>query len=199
MKILNLYAGIGGNRKLWGDDVEVTAIEYNEEIANIYKAFYPNDTVIIGDAHEYLAKHYAEFDFIWSSPPCQSHSKIRMMASKRGDYDAIMPNMNLYSEILFLQHYAKCKWVVENVIPYYKPIIEPTVKLDRHLFWSNFDIPFAEFEKPDVKHNKVTGQTERYGINIKGFKTKHRKDQIIRNCVNPSLGKYILDCALIIE
>lgn len=27
MKILNLYAGIGGNRKLWGDDHEVTVVE----------------------------------------------------------------------------------------------------------------------------------------------------------------------------
>ena len=35
-KVLNLFAGIGGNRKHW-KDVEVTAIEYNEEIANVYK------------------------------------------------------------------------------------------------------------------------------------------------------------------
>ena len=27
MKILNLYAGIGGNRKLWGDEHEVVAVE----------------------------------------------------------------------------------------------------------------------------------------------------------------------------
>lgn len=26
IKILNLYAGIGGNRKLWDGDIEVTAI-----------------------------------------------------------------------------------------------------------------------------------------------------------------------------
>lgn len=50
MKILNLYAGIGGNRKLW-TDCEVTAVEYNEEIAGIYKEFFPRDTVVIGDAH----------------------------------------------------------------------------------------------------------------------------------------------------
>ena len=33
MKVLNLYAGIGGNRKLW-KDVEVTAVENNKEIAH---------------------------------------------------------------------------------------------------------------------------------------------------------------------
>ena len=95
-KVLNLFAGIGGNRKHW-KDVEVTAIEYNEEIANVYKQLHPNDNVIVADAHEYLAKHWREFDFIWSSPPCQSHSKVRMMASKGGSYDAVMPDMALVS------------------------------------------------------------------------------------------------------
>ena len=32
MKVLNLYAGIGGNRKLWPDYCKVTAIENNKEI-----------------------------------------------------------------------------------------------------------------------------------------------------------------------
>ena len=43
MRILNLYAGIGGNRKLWGDEHEVTAVEYDSEIAGIYQDFFPND------------------------------------------------------------------------------------------------------------------------------------------------------------
>ena len=77
MKILNLYAGIGGNRKLWGNDHEITAIELRPEIAAIYQDFFPNDHVIVGDAHLYLLEHYREFDFIWSSPPCQTHSRIR--------------------------------------------------------------------------------------------------------------------------
>jgi len=50
MKILNLYAGIGGNRKLWGDEHEVTAVEFEPYIAEAYKKMYPNDTVIIADA-----------------------------------------------------------------------------------------------------------------------------------------------------
>jgi len=71
MKVLNLYAGIGGNRKLW-EDVDVTAVELNPDIAKIYQDFFPNDKVIVADAHKYLLKHYKEFDFIWSSPPCQT-------------------------------------------------------------------------------------------------------------------------------
>lgn len=38
MKILNLYAGIGGNRKLWGDDHEITAVEIESKIASIPKS-----------------------------------------------------------------------------------------------------------------------------------------------------------------
>ena len=43
MKILNLYAGIGGNRKLWGNNHEIVAVENDINIAKIYKDFYPND------------------------------------------------------------------------------------------------------------------------------------------------------------
>jgi DNA (cytosine-5)-methyltransferase 1 len=191
VKILNLYAGIGGNRKLW-ENVEVTAVEHSQEIADVYKSFFPDDTIIIDDAHEYLAKNYMNFDFIWSSPPCQSHSKVRMMASKGGSYDAIMPDMNLWAEIIFLQHFAtKQKWVIENVKPYYEPFVEPTAKLGRHLIWSNFDIPEIKI-KDGLTHNE-RGMHHKGYFDLSGFKLKHRKDQIIRNSVNPEVGKYILN------
>ena len=74
MKILNLYAGIGGNRKLWGDEHDITAVELDESIAKIYQDFFPNDTILIEDAHDYLLQNFKEFDFIWSSPPCPTHS-----------------------------------------------------------------------------------------------------------------------------
>ena len=157
IKILNLHAGIGGNRKGWiGKDVEVTAVEHNSEIANVYQKFFPQDKVIIADAGDYLAKHYAEFDFIWASPSCTTHSKVRMMASKAGSYDAKLPNMELYSIIIFLQHFFKGKWIVENVKPYYNPLIQPTAKLGRHLIWSNFEFEEKEFKDSHIKHNKVT-------------------------------------------
>ena len=104
--------------------------------------------------------------------------------------------MTLYSMITWLKHFCKDKsWIVENVVPYYEPLVKPTVKLDRHLIWSNFEIPFIELEKPEVKHNQVSGKTERYGISLDGIKMKHRKDQIIRNCVNPEMGLHILNCS----
>jgi DNA (cytosine-5)-methyltransferase 1 len=79
MKILNLYAGIGGNRKLWGNDDEITAVEFDEQIARIYQDNFPNDKVVIGDAHQYLLEHFREFDFIWASPPCPTHSRARKL------------------------------------------------------------------------------------------------------------------------
>ena len=136
MKILNLYSGIGGNRKLWGDEHEVVAIENNEEIARAYKTFFPNDKVIVDDAHQYLLDNFKEFDFIWSSPPCQSHSRTNNFLHAQGVVR--YPDMQLYEEIIFLRQWGKnIKWVVENVVGYYKPLIEAK-KVGRHLFWANF-------------------------------------------------------------
>jgi DNA (cytosine-5)-methyltransferase 1 len=192
-KILNLYAGIGGNRKKW-ENVQVTAIEYDAEIAGVYKDFFPDDIVIVDDAHKYLEKHYKEFDFIWSSPPCQSHSKVRMMASKGGSYPPVMPDLTLYSEIIFLQHFAECLWIIENVKPYYQPLIPNTQKLGRHYIWSNFNIPHKEMSD-GLSHNE-RGMSHKGFFDLRKYKMHQRKDQIIRNSVNPDLGQYVFDCAM---
>lgn len=195
MKILNLYAGIGGNRALWGEEHEITAVEYNADIAAVYKDRFPNDTVIVADAHEYLLKNYKEFDFIWASPPCQSHSRILDSQYTRENYNPKYPDMKLWQEIIFLQgHQRDKKWVVENVIPYYQPLVKPTVELSRHLFWSNFNIPYCYFEdKTVIKY--VKGNDGLYGISLDKYKIDNKR-QILRNMVNPELGKYILDRAM---
>lgn len=144
MKVLNLYAGVGGNRKHW-TDCDVVAVESNEKIAAVYARQHPQDTVVIGDAHEYLREHYAEFDFIWSSPPCQTHSK---MAKATRHKNRKFPDMTLYEEILFLQHFYKGMWVVENVVPFYEPLIAPTSQVGRHVFWSNFDFVADDVKRP---------------------------------------------------
>ena len=198
LKVLNLYCGIGGNRKLW-QNIDVTAVEYNEEIASIYKEYFPNDTVIVADAHEYLVNHYAEFDFIWTSPPCPTHTR---MALNFGDAKAPdkrivpkFPDMKLYQEIIFLDNFFKGKYCVENVIPYYEPLIKPTVELERHLFWANFKIPKYNLGSEKVDIVNMTGKSTNYGFNISDKKIKHRKDQILRNLVNPELGLYIFEQA----
>ena len=197
IKVLNLYAGIGGNRKLWPDDeIEVTAVELNPSIAAIYQDFFPNDKVVVGDAHQYLLDHYKEFDFIWSSPPCPTHSRIRMMASKKGDYKAKFPSMILYEEIIFLKHYFKGLWCVENVISYYKPLIKPQ-KFDRHFFWSNFYInPISTEYGGDIKKGHARELQLIKGINIDKYKLEgRRKDSTIRSYINPKIGLHVFNCA----
>jgi DNA (cytosine-5)-methyltransferase 1 len=198
MNILNLYAGIGGNRKLW-TGYNITAVESNEKIANIYKHFFPNDTVIIGDAHDYLLEHFNEFDFIWSSPPCQTHSQFRFNINvRRGQSEPLYPDMRLYEEIIFLQHYFKGKWVVENVAPYYEPLIKPTIELERHLFWSNFKIAPTDFDRASInliKRGQIKDLQQYHNISLEKFNIPNKR-QILRNCVNPQVGLYILKQAL---
>ncbi len=194
MKVLNLYSGIGGNRQLW-EDVKVTAVEYNKDIAGIYQDLYPQDKVVITDAQEYLRLNFEKFDFIWASPPCPSHSRSRKITWKHNKIEPLYPSMSLYEIILFLQHYFKGKFVVENVIPYYKPLIDPTSKLQRHLFWSNFKIKDNNKVLQQRKlHTSIEANSTVYGINLKNYKIKNKR-QILRNMVNPVLGKYIFDCA----
>lgn len=195
MKILNLYAGIGGNRKLW-EGHDITAVEYKPEIAKIYQDFFPKDKVIVGDAHQYLLEHLEEFDFIWSSPPCPSHSRIRNIAGVgRGQNKPIYPDMKLYEEIIFLQQVYNSsgtsfngKYVVENVISYYEPLIPPQ-KFGRHYFWANFLI------RPLNLKTRGHNETLEELAELKGFEgVKDRT--LLRNCTEPELGKRILEYAL---
>jgi len=195
MKILNLYAGIGGNRKLWGDEHEITAVEYDKNIAAVYADLYPNDRLVIGDAHQYLLDHYKEFDFIWSSPPCQTHSSLRHNINVRyRGTPAKYPDMTLYEEIVFLQHYAPAttKWIVENVKPYYGYLIQPTVVLQRHPIWSNFEIPSKEFAKDMIRTAQIPQLQEKYGYDLSKYKLPNKR-QVLRNCVEPELGLHILN------
>ena len=191
MKILNLYAGIGGNRRLWGGAHQVTAVEYDPAIAAIYKDFFPEDQVIVGDAHEYLLENHKNFDFIWSSPPCQTHSSFRhnINVRFRGTKPAY-PDMKLYQEIIFLQHNSEALWLVENVIPYYEPLIAGK-KINRHLYWSNFEIPNLPKVNEKIRSNQIPGLQELHGFDLSKYKLSNKR-QILRNCVYPETGLEIL-------
>ena len=153
--------------------------------------------MIIADAHAYLLEHYKEFDFIWSSPPCQTHSDIRRCGVHKGQYNALYIDNKLWEEIILLQHYAKGKYVVENVKPYYKPFVAPKFELERHLFWSNFYVPQKKFPKERI-HGDIIGSSTVYGICINKYIISNKR-QILRNMVNPEVAKYILDVALEIK
>ena len=185
MKILNLYCGIGGNRKLWGNEHEITAVEFNEDIADKYKKLYPNDNVIVADAHQYLLDNYSDYDFIWTSPPCQTHSRanyfINYITNSR------YPDMKLWQEIIFLKTFFKGKFCVENVVSYYEYFIESQV-IGRHFLWSNFVIP-----KIDLPKGEVGTMMKQY---VGTEKHAHSKKLEDRNAVNSELGLHILNRAL---
>ena len=195
IKVLNLYAGIGGNRKLWpSEEVEVTAIENNYEIAQIYSKFFPQDRVLVCDAHQYLLEHYEEYDFIWSSPPCPSHSQVRYRIGVLAEgLKPIYPDMKLYEEILLLKHHSKGKWVVENTESYYKPLIKPQF-IQRHFFWANFHISNKKFEKDNIRRTTNTFRQENLGFDLSGYSGLN-KTTILRNCVKPELGLHVYRCA----
>lgn len=203
-KILNLYAGIGGNRRLWpkevaGRKVVIVAVEKNPVIAAIYRVLYPDDIVIEGDAHQYLLEHYGEFDFIWASPVCITHSKMRnLIGVSCGRAKPVYFDASLWQEIIFLKIYCKCDWVIENVIPYYKPLVAPDFKIQRHLFWSNKFILGAYFEPDNLEFATINDLQKNVGINLDAFHSEIqaaslRKSQILKNCVKPELGLYIFE------
>ena len=200
MKILNLYAGVGGNRKLWGDEHEIVAVENDEDIAKMYQDLYPQDTVIVADAHKYLLDLIREnlFDFIWSSPPCPTHSRMVFLKKENEKYNLQYPDMRLYEEIILLKTFFKGSWVVENVKSYYDPLIKPQIS-GGHYFWSNFKIPNLQTRKK-VRNDKgytLAKKMEEKDIHIKNF-YNYKKDKrtLLNNAIESELGKAILDSAI---
>lgn len=197
MKVLNLYAGIGGNRKLWGG-AQITSVELNPQVASIYKDFFPNDILVVGDAHQYLLEHYKEFDFIWSSPPCPTHSqlgRLRVLSDSKitGAYlsDAKYPDMKLYEEIILLKYFFKGKWCVENVIAYYEPLIRPR-ELQRHHFWSNFHIGHIDLPPDNIDNGKIGDWEKSLGFDLSKYVNLDKR-KALRNCVRPELGLHIFN------
>jgi len=206
-EILNAWAGIGGNTHNWNrDKYNITHIEINQEIAEANAQLHPNDTVIQTDAKQFLVENYQDFDYIWASPPCPSHSSIAKAGAKNGQYNAKIPDMNLYGVIIFLDEYFESDWTVENVQPYYdrldkqerekqeakQTVIPPAKKTSRHLFWSSHEIP--ETSVPRSGFNKKNNQEimDWLGIQVeKSFDTVEKR-KVLRNCVHPGIGEAIL-------
>tara|TARA_R110000796_G_scaffold226773_1_gene343304 strand:+ start:97 stop:768 length:672 start_codon:yes stop_codon:yes gene_type:complete len=205
-KILNLYACLGGNRYKWNEvkeDIEVTAIEYDEELAKLYQERFPNDKVIVADAHQYLLDHYKEFDFIWSSPPCPTHSRARFWNSSNYETitKAVYPDMKLYQEIIFLDNYFKGKYCVENVIPFYEPLILAK-KRGRHLYWTNFNLPNKLNDRSfriSQEKNELKSLCKFHDYDFYKYKGKQPMVKIGRNLVDYEAGRTIFETVLGIE
>jgi DNA (cytosine-5)-methyltransferase 1 len=201
MKILNLYACLGGNRYKWNEvknDIEVTAVELDVELARLYQERFPNDKVIVADAHQYLLEHFEKFDFIWSSPPCPTHSRmILRKANKKYKY----PDMELYEEIILLNKFYKGYYCIENVIPYYTPLI-PGKQRGRHLYWTNFRLPniLSERKSPEMKgKGSIDRFSKFHNYDFYKYKGKQHRGKLSRNLVDYEAGKTILETLLQIK
>ena len=196
MRVLNLYAGVGGNRKLWPEWVEVTAVEYEPQIAAAYADMHPEDTTVVGDAHAYLLEHYGEFDFIWSSPPCPTHSRMQNLRVKGYGDKPKFPDGKLFEEVVFLQNWCAVPFVVENVIPYYKQWIPGAQKIGRHLYWASFPIVELPHEKQEnLRKVQIPELQALHGIDLSGYRLSNRR-QVLRNMVPPRVGLHIFDAML---
>tara|TARA_B110000881_G_C18548079_1_gene502358 strand:+ start:559 stop:1197 length:639 start_codon:yes stop_codon:yes gene_type:complete len=198
MKILNLYACLGGNRYKWGNEHDITAVEWDEELARLYQERFPSDKVIVADAHQYLLDHYKEYDFIWSSPPCPTHSRVRLTQKNKKTFVDKYPNMSLYQQVIFLDNFFKGKYVVENVIPYYEPLI-PAKKRGRHLYWTNFNLPSNLNERAGGimgSFNELNKWSKFHDYDFRKYKGNQRVDKIARNLVDYEAGKTILDTVM---
>ena len=92
-----------------------------------------------------------------------------------------------------MQYHFKGKWVVENVKPYYKPLIEPTAQVGRHYIWSNVNIPSnSKLKLIKIRKAQIPQLQEALGFDLSNFKLKNKR-QVLRNCVEPEVGRYILE------
>jgi DNA (cytosine-5)-methyltransferase 1 len=204
-KVLNLYACLGGNRYKWDDvaeesgiNMKVTAVELDPELAKLYQERFPNDTVVIADAHQYLLDHYKGFDFIWSSPPCPTHSKLTITHKTKDTFIPKYPDMSLYQEVLFLEHFYDGKYCVENVTPYYEPLI-PAKKRGRHLYWTNFNLPSNLNERKlggilSSMKNEHKVLEKFHDIEVRADVGGYR--DVLRNLVDYEAGRTIFETAL---
>lgn len=209
MRILNLFAGIGGNRTLWGDEHEITAVEWDNAIAVIYHQRFPDDGIVVEDALEYMMKHAHEYDLICASPVCITHSRAQSRPSvgyRVSDFTGLYGWANLYD----IKYQGLYVW--ENVVSTYHKRFrfpKPTVKLGRHLFWANFEIPPKKFPRLFATETYIGSDGKKHNGGLADLKIKQlldlhqipfnfshpRKRSILRNCVDYRIGKYILECA----
>ena len=105
--------------------------------------------------------------------------------------------MRLYQEIIFLDNYFKGKYCVENVVPFYEPLVAAK-KRGRHLYWTNFNLPN---ELSTRKGNFMEGENEVqkwckfHKIDLSSYKGEQRKDKIARNLVDFEAGLTIFNTA----
>ena len=99
---------------------------------------------------------------------------------------------------MFLDNWFDGKFIVENVIPYYEPLI-PAKKRGRHLYWTNFNLPNdLRSRKSSIMEgkNEVKRWCKFHDYDFTKYKGLQRTDKIARNLVDYEAGRTILETAL---
>lgn len=195
MRVLNAYAGIGGNRHLWPAEWDITAVELDERIAAEYARRYPQDQTLVEDAHAFVLERAHQFDAVWTSPPCPTHSRIqRTLVSRFGKTE---PDPRLWLEIEHLQQLGR-RYVVENVHTYYAPPIAPDVVTDRHYYWVSAApalINPYEVVKLARAHSTSDEIADSYGLERLAPGSVSDRRKTMRNAVVPLEGLQIAEAA----
>jgi DNA (cytosine-5)-methyltransferase 1 len=212
IRILNLYAGIGGNARHWrkvakenGLNIIIDHVEINQDLCKELERLFPYDNVFNQDAHKYLEflaleNHLDKYDIIWSSPPCQTHSRMKRINSKKYHKSSYI-DPSLYQQIILLKYNFNGIYFVENVKPYYGVIFDG-IEIGRHVIWSNIDVNDIGF-----RYNKklfdlsIEELQKEYGIKLSKniyleYPKGHDPKQVYRNAVHPTLGELIFRRAI---
>lgn len=110
--------------------------------------------------------------------------------------------MKLYEEILFLDNFFDGKYCVENVIPYYEPLIAAK-KRGRHLYWTNFNLPTVLSERDKISglitkddYEAIKKLCEFHDYDFFKYKGEQRRAKMARNLVDYEAGKTIFATAM---
>jgi DNA (cytosine-5)-methyltransferase 1 len=97
--------------------------------------------------------------------------------------------------LFFLDKFFKRKYVVENVIPYYEPLITAQ-KRGRHLYWANFKLPNFTSRDAKIREWQLPELEKHHNIDLSGYNGSQNKRKIARNLVDYEAGRTIFETAL---
>ncbi len=126
-------------------------------------------------------------------PTLSNTLKVTNFSQNKGKDE--IPRYEIYQEIIFLDNFFNGKYCVENVIPFYEPLI-PAKKRGRHLYWTNFNLPnvLSDKKNPDFTRvkNQVKVMSEYHNYDFTKYKGKQPVGKMANNLVHYEAGKLSL-------